>query len=315
MPEFSVIIPCRDAAATLPAALASLRAQSWQDWEAICIDDGSCDDTAEVIDRVARLDDRVRRVTIAAGGPGLARNIGAMTHAKGGLIAFLDADDLWRPRKLETLSALFALPAAPDAAFGRLLTFAHDPAEACAAPIRARGKTRPLDAEAVLTDNPVGAMSNLTVRRDVFQRTGGFDVRLARGEDVEWLIRLIASGAVIRGVEQVHVLRRAPGAATKTDIAARRRGWLEAVETARILDVAPSRDRLARAEAAELRRLAGRALGIDGPRAAALRYAALGLLRSPAGFLSDLPRALRTLALCAALPMAPRDLCRALLAR
>ena len=54
MPEFSVIIPCRDAAATLPSALASLRAQTWQDWEAICVDDGSCDDTAEVIDRVAR---------------------------------------------------------------------------------------------------------------------------------------------------------------------------------------------------------------------------------------------------------------------
>lgn len=148
-----------------------------------------------------------------------------MTHAKGELIAFLDADDLWPPCKLETMSALFALSAAADAAFGRTLTFADDPAEA-RAPLRARAKGAvPLDAEAVLTDNPVGAMSNITVRREVFRRTGGFDVRLQRGEDVEWLIRLIASGAVVREVEQVLVLRRAPGATTTLDIAARRRGW------------------------------------------------------------------------------------------
>lgn len=315
MPEFSVIIPCRDAAATLPSALASLRAQTWQDWEAICVDDGSCDDTAEVIDRVARLDDRVRRVTIAPGGPGLARNIGALAHARGDLIAFLDADDLWRPGKLETLSALFAAPAAPDAAFAQCLTFVHDPAAACLEVGRRRCATWMLDAETVLTDNPIASMSNLTVRRDVFQRTGGFDVRLSRGEDVEWLIRLIASGAVIRGMEEIQVLRRAQGPSSAKDIVARRRGWLEAVETARILDVAPPRDRLARAEAIQLRRLALRALGGERPTCAALGYAALGLLRSPTGFLSDLPGGLRTLALCLTLPLAPRGLRRAVLAR
>jgi glycosyltransferase involved in cell wall biosynthesis len=314
MPEFSVIIPCRDAAATVPSALASLRAQTCQDWEAICIDDGSCDDTAQVIDRVARLDDRVRRVTIAPGGPGLARNVGALTHAGGRLIAFLDADDLWRPDKLETVAAVFAARVAPDAVFAQTLTFSDDPAFR-PLPARKRGADRPLDALAVLTDNPVATMSNMTVRRDVFQHTGGFDVRLSRGEDVEWLIRLIASGAVIRKIDQTLTLRRAPGAPGAREIMAQRRGWLEAVETARILDVAPSRENLARAEAIQLRRLAARALGIETPGTLALRYAALGLVRSPAAFLSDFPSALHTLVLIAALPLTPRGLRKTRLVR
>lgn len=309
MPRFSVVIPCRDAAATLPATLASLRAQTFQDWEAICVDDGSCDDTAEVIRRVARLDRRVRAVSVVAGGPGLARNVGALTHASGDLIAFLDADDLWTPDKLSTLNDMFRSRAAPDAVFARIATFADDPARAIPVPVvtsRAahhaaaaglRGhRLGDLTVTMLLSGNPVATMSNVTLRADVFQRTCGFDVRLRRNEDLEWLIRLLAGGASVRAIDAVQVLRRTPRSETQADIRERRRGWHEAVETARILCVTPGPVRLARAEAVQLRALAAASLSIRDAgaplRAAmAVRFGVMGLLRSPVGFCAGIAAA------------------------
>lgn len=99
-PAVSIITPVWNAAATLPATVASVRAQSFEDWELILIDDASSDGSLALARRLAAADDRIRVLSRAAnGGAAEARNAG-IRAAGGRYIAFVDADDLWRPEKL-----------------------------------------------------------------------------------------------------------------------------------------------------------------------------------------------------------------------
>jgi len=95
-PPCDVIIPARNAAATLPAALASVLGQSAPDLRVIVVDDGSRDDTAAVVTRAAETDPRVTLLRRAGGGIAAAMNAGlALGHAP--FVARLDADDLSAP--------------------------------------------------------------------------------------------------------------------------------------------------------------------------------------------------------------------------
>jgi glycosyltransferase involved in cell wall biosynthesis len=99
-PRFSVVIPVHNRAASVGATLASVREQSFKDFECIVVDDGS-DDGAALEAAVRTLDDpRFRYLRRANGGGGAARNSGTLA-ARGDYIAFLDSDDLFLPRKLE----------------------------------------------------------------------------------------------------------------------------------------------------------------------------------------------------------------------
>src|SRR5207253_10816654 len=102
-PDVSVVIPAFNAASTIDAALQSVFAQTYRSFEVIVVDDGSEDATAA---RVAEWGDRVVYVRQPNGGPGRARNVG-IAHARGRLIAILDADDAWMPRKLQQQVAYF----------------------------------------------------------------------------------------------------------------------------------------------------------------------------------------------------------------
>lgn len=102
-PTVSVVIPAYNAARTIDAALESVFAQTYHDFEVIVIDDGSTDDTAE---RAAAWGDAVTFLRQPNAGPGAARNHG-IRRARGRLLAFLDADDVWLPAKLEQQIAYF----------------------------------------------------------------------------------------------------------------------------------------------------------------------------------------------------------------
>jgi len=95
----SILLPVRNAAATLAAALASIRAQVGVDWECVCVDDGSTDATPEILQTFALADRRIRVVRQSARGIVAALQLG-LDHCHGNLIARMDADDLMHPWRL-----------------------------------------------------------------------------------------------------------------------------------------------------------------------------------------------------------------------
>lgn len=105
-PHVSVVIPAYEAARFIAAALDSLLAQTFVDWEAIVVDDASSDDTSAVVAAHAARDSRIRLLRQEENaGPAAARNR-AVEAARGDWIALLDADDLYLPERLERLIRL-----------------------------------------------------------------------------------------------------------------------------------------------------------------------------------------------------------------
>jgi teichuronic acid biosynthesis glycosyltransferase TuaG len=101
MRQVSIITPVYNAARWLPETLESVRAQTMSDWEHVLVDDGSTDESVSIIKAAAAADSRIRLLhTSCKGGPAVARNL-ALESARGCYAAFLDADDLWLPEKLE----------------------------------------------------------------------------------------------------------------------------------------------------------------------------------------------------------------------
>jgi glycosyltransferase involved in cell wall biosynthesis len=174
-PLVSVIVPVFDMARFLPDAIESIEAQGQPDVEIIVVDDGSRDDTPEV---VAALGDRVVAVRQQNRGPAAARNHG-IDIARGKLIAFLDADDLWPVGKLARQLEHLTREPDLDVVLGRIQYVALD------------GGTIPdlkfEDADAkVLSHVHLG--SGL-FRRRAFARIGTFDENFRISEDIDWFLR------------------------------------------------------------------------------------------------------------------------------
>lgn len=99
-PPVSVVLPTYNRATLLPGAVCSIQSQSLADWELIVVDDGSTDNTNDVLRSIAAADRRVRIISNPGpSGPGGARNAGFRV-ANAPAVAFLDSDDRWRPTKL-----------------------------------------------------------------------------------------------------------------------------------------------------------------------------------------------------------------------
>lgn len=94
--KISFVTPAYNAASTIGRCLESVIAQTDGDWEAIVVDDGSSDNTYEIICAYAEKDPRITALTQENQGPGMARN-NAMRHVSGDYIAFLDSDDYIEP--------------------------------------------------------------------------------------------------------------------------------------------------------------------------------------------------------------------------
>ena len=101
-PLFTVIVPVYNAAAYLGQCLESIRTQSFADWEAICVDDGSQDASPDMLRQYAARDDRFRVLTQKNRGVSAARNCG-LDAARGRYILFVDADDFLESNALEIL--------------------------------------------------------------------------------------------------------------------------------------------------------------------------------------------------------------------
>lgn len=105
MPKISVIIPIYNVEKYLRRCLDSVVAQTFTDWEAICVNDGSPDNSAQILAEYAERDPRFKIVAKENGGLSDARNAG-MAVAKGTYVNFLDSDDLIHPQTFEIAYAL-----------------------------------------------------------------------------------------------------------------------------------------------------------------------------------------------------------------
>lgn len=209
----SVVIPAYNAEATLDETLRSVRAQTHRALEIIVVDDGSTDATRALAGRHAAADARVQVLHQANAGVAAARNAG-WQHARSPFVAFVDADDLWAPTKIERqLQALLAGGERCGLAYCWMSRI-----DALGAVIRDHGGTRHEGAvlDAILKSNFVGNGSAALVRRQALQDSGGFDSRLrsAGGEGCEdWLFYARVAGAYDFALVQDHLVgyRELPG--------------------------------------------------------------------------------------------------------
>jgi glycosyltransferase involved in cell wall biosynthesis len=184
-PTISVIIPAYNAARTVGAAVDSVLAQSFADFELLVIDDGSRDDTAEVVG--GREDPRVTCITTDNGGVATARNRG-LQRAAGSYVAFLDADDAWAPRKLERQH--LAMSERPDV--GLVFTSAQLVDHELAPIGEDLAADRPDYTAALLLEGNVvpGGGSSVMARTALIERAGPFDSRLSQCADWDMWLRM-----------------------------------------------------------------------------------------------------------------------------
>ena len=121
MPRISIVIPCFNRERFLPETLDSLNAQTFSDWEAIVVDDGSTDGSLSIARDYARRDARFRALCREGGhnGANSCRNKG-LAESKGDYLIFLDSDDLLASTCLE--NRVVAMDRASDCGFGVYLT-------------------------------------------------------------------------------------------------------------------------------------------------------------------------------------------------
>ena len=103
-PKISIIIPIYNSEEFLEECLNSLLMQTFKNFEIICINDGSTDNTLEILKKFEKLDDRIHVLTQNNFGPAIARNIG-MNISKGEYLIFLDSDDIFEKTMIEELYA------------------------------------------------------------------------------------------------------------------------------------------------------------------------------------------------------------------
>ncbi len=173
-PLVSVIIPAYNADTFIRAALGSAVHQTYQDIEIIVIDDGSMDRTAEIVREFMAQDPRVRLLQQANAGVAAARNYG-VRMARGSLIAPLDADDLWKPTKIERQVACFLTT---DDRLGLVYTWSHIIDEDGQIFARRRRNLPHEEGKVfhqLLEANFVGNGSTPLMRKDYVLEAGGYD--------------------------------------------------------------------------------------------------------------------------------------------
>ncbi len=222
MPAVSVITPAWNAAAHIGETIASVRAQTFADWEWLIVDDGSTDDTVALIRQAAAVDPRIRLLQQEHGGPSGARNL-AMAAASGRFFAFLDSDDVWYPAFLQAQIDVFARH--PETglvtANGYFLGGPFD-----GRPVRPLGDACPVLSATTLIEDECSVFIMTVFRRQVFEAVGGFDETQWTSEDYDFWLRAALSGFVFRRNPRPLGLYRVRGDSLSRDRARMIRGIL-----------------------------------------------------------------------------------------
>jgi glycosyltransferase involved in cell wall biosynthesis len=206
-PFFSVVIAAFNRGDMLRSALASIRYQTFADFEVWAVDDGSTDNVPEVLASFAS-DKRFQMLTLKPNrGMNAARNA-ALEKIRGRHVTFLDSDDLWLPNRLERFAARLNAPNPPGflfsnaylLRFGRLVGTLFDPARAIP-----EGK---LPGHYAVGDRHLPYVtSNVSIAREAFARLGGFKAGF-KATDTELFARYLAAGVEVGAIRDPIAVRR-----------------------------------------------------------------------------------------------------------
>lgn len=211
MPKVSVIIPAYNAMSYLPETLESVFGQTFTDLEILIVNDGSLDDIVEWASQIG--DSRVKFISQANQGVSAARNTGII-KAQGEYIAFLDADDLWQPTKLE--KQVHCLEANPTVGLAYTWTnFIDEFGQSTGVSIFSHAEGNVW--QEIVVRDMVSTGSSTMIRAECFDKVGLFDSDLCVGEDRDMWTRIAAyyPFAVIK--EPLTLYRRHPQNTTKSN--------------------------------------------------------------------------------------------------
>lgn len=202
----SVVIAAWNAEAYIAETIESVLGQTVPPDEIIVVDDGSSDGTRALLDRFGQ---RIITLTQGNSGQAVAVNKG-LAMARGELIGFCDADDLWTPRKLEMQLALLECDGSVEAAFGKVQQFVSPDV-----PQAHRARLTP-EVEIM----PGELKQCMLIRRAALDRIGPFDETLPATFFIAWLGRAKQLGLKTAHVDDIVVRRRlhlGNGGRTNTD--------------------------------------------------------------------------------------------------
>lgn len=204
MPTISIIVPCYNYAWVLRETLDSVLGQTSTDWECLVVDDGSQDNTREVVQEYVDRDPRIRYLHRLNGGLSAARNTGIQA-ARGAFIQFLDADDMLAPSKLSVQAAYLQANPEVDVVYGNVRFFEHGNQQILSSTRNFIDLTQnwmtPLigcgDAvvQALVQRNQLVVNAPL-LRAELVATVGKFDEALRSLEDWDYWLRCATQGAV-----------------------------------------------------------------------------------------------------------------------
>jgi glycosyltransferase involved in cell wall biosynthesis len=218
MVKISVIIPTYNCSAYLPEAIDSVLRQTYQDFEIIIVNDGSTDNTDEIIKPyLERYPGQVRYFSQLNEGAAVTRNV-AIRHSTGEYIALLDADDVWVPDKLEQEVVL--LDQYPDVGLVHAnITFISENGDRLYTPERnMKFLSRNIFDNLYLRNADISCPTTL-IRKECFNRIGLFDEKLSRlgCEDRDLWLRIAKSYKVMY-IDKVLALYRVRKGSMSRDI-------------------------------------------------------------------------------------------------
>lgn len=203
----SVIIPTYNYGSLISETLISLQRQTLKRWECIIVDDGSSDNTAGVVDDIARRDPRIRYLRQANQRQAAAKNLG-LAHARGEYVQFLDADDFIESHKLERHVTYLEEHPKVGIVYGnaryfrtgneneRLYSMCEDN-KPWMPEISGEGREV---VEALVRDN-IMVINAALIRRRIVDEVGPFDVRLPPAEDWDYWLRCALVGTCFQFVD------------------------------------------------------------------------------------------------------------------
>lgn len=191
-PLFTVLVPTYNQARYLPACLESLLHQTCPNWEAVVVNDGSTDNTRELLERYADKDSRLRVFHKANGGVATALNM-ALENARGKWICWLSSDDMFEPDKLETQVRAFAVHPGKYFFHTNYNVFYEESGRLSA--IELPEDFVPPESLQVLKFFEINYVNGISVcvHRSAFEKIGNFNTILRNGQDFDMWLRISAA--------------------------------------------------------------------------------------------------------------------------